>query len=53
MKLIKKEESLADEQQLKELMKQKEIYDAAAKAITDKIRKIVYKYDNAKVDFRR
>lgn len=53
MKIVKIEESIQDNIELKELMKEKARVEAYAKIVQDRIREIVYKYDSAKIDFTR
>ena len=53
MKIVKIEESIQDDIELKELMKEKARIENYAKKVQDRIREIVYKYDSAIIDFTR
>jgi hypothetical protein len=53
MKVIKTTESAQDRLHIAELMKQRDKYQIAANILNDKIRELVYKYDNAKIDYTK
>jgi hypothetical protein len=53
MKVIKRTESVQDSLYVKDLMKQRDKYQAVVNILNDKIRELIYKYDNAKVDYTK
>ena len=53
MKIVKMSESIKDDAELKQLMDEKTKIDSYAKMIQDRIRKIIYKYDSAKMDYTK
>jgi hypothetical protein len=53
MKVIKRTESVQDSLYVKDLMKQRDKYQTVVNILNDKIRELIYKYDNAKVDYTK
>jgi hypothetical protein len=53
MKIAKIEESKKDSLEIAELMKQKEIYQNAVNMYSARIRELIYKYDNIKIDYTK
>jgi hypothetical protein len=53
MKVIKTTESAQDRLHLADLIKQRDKYQIVVNILNDKIRELVYKYDNAKIDYTK
>jgi hypothetical protein len=53
MKVIKTTESAQDRLHIADLMKQRDKYQVIVNILNDKIRELVYKYDNAKIDYTK